>query len=84
VPGPARFSEDEIDERVRHDLGRWEKKGEVRLTGQDGPREFAVTGNEAGKALRSFIKNRLAAFGPQQDAMLATDPFMAHSLLSPR
>jgi deoxyribodipyrimidine photolyase-related protein len=56
VPGPARFSEDEIDERVRHDLGRWEKKGEVRLTGQDGPREFAVTGNEAGKALRSFIK----------------------------
>jgi hypothetical protein len=54
----------------------------VRLTGQDGPHEFPVTGGEAGKALRSFVKNRLPAFGPQQDAMLATDPFMAHSLLS--
>jgi deoxyribodipyrimidine photolyase-related protein len=83
VRDPARFTEDEIDEQVRRDLDRWEKAGQVRLTGRDGPREFPVTRAEARRALRSFIKNRLPAFGPQQDAMLAADPVMAHSLLSP-
>jgi deoxyribodipyrimidine photolyase-related protein len=83
VRGPARFTEDEIDEQVRQDLDRWEKAGQVRLAGRDGPREFPVTRAEARRALRSFIKNRLPAFGPQQDAMLAADPVMAHSLLSP-
>ena len=83
VRRPARFTEDEIDEQVRRDLDRWQKAGEVQLTGRDGPREFPVTRAEARRALRSFIKNRLPAFGPQQDAMLATDPVMAHSLLSP-
>jgi deoxyribodipyrimidine photolyase-related protein len=83
VRGPARYTEDEIDEQVRRDLDRWETAGQVRLAGRDGPREFPVTRAEARRALRSFIRNRLPAFGPQQDAMLAADPVMAHSLLSP-
>ena len=82
VPGPLGFNEDEIDEQVRRDLDRWQDAGEVQLTGDDGAREFAVTRTEARRALRFFVKNRLPAFGPQQDAMLAADPVMAHSLLS--
>jgi deoxyribodipyrimidine photolyase-like uncharacterized protein len=42
----------------------------------------AGTWTEAIKALRFFVTNRLPAFGPAQDAMLAADPVMAHSLLS--
>jgi deoxyribodipyrimidine photolyase-related protein len=82
LPGPAGFDEDEIDEQVRRDLDQWQAAGEVQLTGDDGPREFAVTRREAERALRSFVTDRLPAFGPQQDAMLAADPVMAHSLLS--
>jgi deoxyribodipyrimidine photolyase-related protein len=83
LPAPPAFAEDEIDERVRHDLDAWQRSGDVRLTGQDGPREFPVTRAEALVALRSFVRDRLPAFGPQQDAMLAADPVLAHSLLSP-
>jgi deoxyribodipyrimidine photolyase-related protein len=49
------------------------ENGQVRLTGQDGAREFPVMRAGARRALRSFIKNRLPAFGPQQDARPATD-----------
>jgi (6-4)DNA photolyase len=83
LPARLRFVEDEIDEQVRRDLDSWEKSGLVRLTGRDGPREFPVTREEALAALRDFVRHRLASFGPQQDAMLATDPVLAHSLLSP-
>ncbi|GAA2986705.1 cryptochrome/photolyase family protein [Streptosporangium longisporum] len=83
VPGPWTAEEDEIDERVRHDLDRWERDGEVSFVGRDGPRTFPATVAEARSALRHFIDHRLPAFGPHQDAMLAGDPFMAHSMLSP-
>jgi deoxyribodipyrimidine photolyase-related protein len=83
VPPPKRPAEDDIDQQVRHDLDAWEKAGDVRFTGQDGPREFPVTRREALAALRAFVRDRLAAFGPQQDAMLADDPVLAHSHLSP-
>ncbi|MGC5014357.1 cryptochrome/photolyase family protein [Streptosporangium sp. DT93] len=83
VPGPWTAEEDEIDERVRHDLDRWERDGEVSFVGRDGPRTFPATAAEARDALRSFVGERLPAFGPHQDAMLADDPFMAHSMLSP-
>ncbi|MGV9341281.1 cryptochrome/photolyase family protein [Streptomyces sp. NPDC003688] len=33
-------------------------------------------------ALRRFTEHRLAGFGPHEDAMLAADPVMSHSLLS--
>jgi deoxyribodipyrimidine photolyase-related protein len=83
LPPPERFGEDEIDDQVRRDLDAWQRAGQVQLTGQDGPREFPVTRAEAQAALRTFVRDRLPVFGPQQDAMLAADPVMAHSLLSP-
>ena len=82
-PAPPAVTEDEIDEQVRRDLDDWQRAGDVRLTGRDGPREFPVTRAEAVTALAAFVRDRLPDFGPQQDAMLAGDPVMAHSLLSP-
>lgn len=82
VPPPWWPEEDEIDEQVRADLDRWERDGSVAFVGRDGPREFAVTRAEAERALRHFLRDRLPHFGPHEDAMLAGDPWMAHSLLS--
>ncbi len=81
VPPPWRPEEDEIDEKVRADLDRWERDG-VEFVGRDGPREFAVTAAEAQAALTVFLRDRLPYFGPHEDAMLSGDRFMAHSLLS--
>ena len=74
--------EDDIDEQVRHDLDRWERAGDVRFIGRDGPRRFPATRQEALAAFTHFVDRRLAAFGPFEDAMLADDPWMAHSLAS--
>ena len=85
VPGLAEPwwpSEDQIDDEVRHDLDRWERDGDVTFVGRDGPRRFAATRAEAQSVLDSFVEGRLGAFGPHEDAMLAQDPWMAHSLLS--
>ncbi|CAN5137415.1 cryptochrome/photolyase family protein [soil metagenome] len=75
-------TEDEIDEEVRADLDGWSRDGTVRLVGDDGPRRFAATESEAHEALDDFLTHRLADFGPYEDAMLASDWTMAHSLLS--
>ncbi|KAB8160265.1 cryptochrome/photolyase family protein [Streptomyces sp. 3MP-14] len=82
LPAPYRPREDAIDEEVRRDLDRWERAGEVSFVGADGPRRFPATRREALAALRRFVRRRLADFGPQEDAMLADDPVMSHSLLS--
>ena len=50
--------------------------------GRDGPRWFAVTADEARRALAHFVEHRLPHFGPHEDAMLHDDWAMAHSLLS--
>jgi len=73
--------EDEIDAEVRRDLERLVTTG-VRFVGEDGPRRFAVTREEAVAALDRFVTGRLAQFGPYEDAMLAEDRWLAHSLLS--
>ena len=52
------------------------------FVGHDGPRRFAVTRAEALAAMRHFLDHRLGAFGTYEDAMLAGDRWMAHSLLS--
>ncbi|MCF6525169.1 cryptochrome/photolyase family protein [Streptomyces sp. JJ36] len=82
VPAPYRPREDEIDDEVRHDLDRWERAGEVRFVGRDAPRRFPATRRQALTALRRFVRDRLPAFGPYEDAMLADDPVLSHSLLS--
>lgn len=74
--------EDEIDEEVRADLDRWEADGDVSFVGVDGPRRFAASRREALHVLRDFVGKRLAAFGPHEDAVLAGDDWMAHSMLS--
>jgi len=78
VPGPWQPPEDEIDERVRADLDRMD----LPTVGRDGPRWFAVTADEARRALAHFVQERLPHFGPPEDAMLTDDWAMAHSLLS--
>lgn len=82
LPDPWQPREDAVDEEVRADLDRWERDGEVSFVGRDGPRRFPVTRREALSALRHFVTHRLPDFGPQEDAMLAADPVMGHSLLS--
>lgn len=79
---PWRPREDAIDDEVRRDLDRWEREGAVRFVGRDGPRAFPATRREALAALRHFLRHRLPAFGPYEDAMLAADPVMSHSRLS--
>nr|WP_230416027.1 cryptochrome/photolyase family protein [Micromonospora tarapacensis] len=81
VPPPPMPREDEIDAEVRADLDRWEREG-IRFVGRDGPRRFPVITREAQARLRHFLKHRLPRFGPYEDAMLAGDPWLAHSLLS--
>ncbi|MGC5032677.1 cryptochrome/photolyase family protein [Micromonospora sp. DT229] len=81
VPPPPMPREDDIDAEVRKDLDRWEREG-IRFVGRDGPRRFPVTTREAQARLRHFLKHRLPHFGPYEDAMLAGDPWLAHSLLS--
>ena len=83
VPEPWWPGEDDVDAQVREDLDRWERDGLVSFVGDDGPRWAPVTRWEALAALEHFVEHRLAAFGPSEDAMLAQDPWMAHSALSP-
>ena len=82
VPEPWWPEEDEIDAQVRADLDRWQAEG-MAFVGEDGPRWAAVTRAEAVAALDRFVAQRLVHFGPHEDAMLADDPWMAHSALSP-
>ena len=60
----------------------WQAEGRIQLLGRPGPRRFAATRAEALLALDDFVATRLGDFGPFEDAMLAGDPVMAHSLLS--
>ncbi|WP_291050671.1 cryptochrome/photolyase family protein [Herbiconiux sp.] len=82
LPDPLWPEEDEIDDQVRADLDRWQREGVVDLVGDDGPRRFAATRDEAVSALTDFVESRLNDFGPFEDAMLGGDWTMAHSLLS--
>ncbi|MFD7878967.1 cryptochrome/photolyase family protein [Streptomyces sp. NPDC059766] len=82
APAPYRPREDAIDDEVRHDLDHWERTGRVSFVGRDGPRLFPASRREARSALRRFVTHRLAGFGPYEDAVLAADPVLSHSLLS--
>jgi deoxyribodipyrimidine photolyase-related protein len=82
VPSPPAIVEDDIDAAVREELDRWERDDGIAFVGNDGPRLFPITRREALARLRHFVTHRLASFGRYEDAMLAGDPFMAHSMLS--
>ena len=78
VPKPYQPREDDIDKQVRHDLDRMQ----LPTVGNDGPRLFAVTPNEAKRALDRFIDHRLSSFGRYEDAIMGQEWAMSHSLLS--
>lgn len=78
APAPYRPRESEIDDQVRRDLDRMN----LDTVGVDGPRLFAVTPAEAKRALDRFIEHRLPLFGRYEDAIMAEDWAMSHSLLS--
>jgi deoxyribodipyrimidine photolyase-related protein len=84
VPAPPPWlpEEDGIDAEVRRDLDGWVADGDISFAGDDGPRLFPVTRAETVHRLEDFLGSRLAAFGPHEDAMLAGDPWLAHSMLS--
>ncbi len=67
---------------MRDDLDRWAKDHSVEFVGADRPRFAAVTRAEALEALEWFVEHRLDGFGPHEDAMLAGDRWMSHSVLS--
>jgi deoxyribodipyrimidine photolyase-related protein len=83
TPAPWQPVEDEIDAQVRGDLDELERRGLASFGGVDGPRLFAATRTEALTAANWFIDHRLDDFGPYEDAVIADNWAMAHSLLSP-
>ncbi len=64
APAPWHPTEDEIDAQVRRDLDAAVAAGELTLWGEDAPRAYAVTEEEAAAALDDFIEHRLVEFGP--------------------
>jgi deoxyribodipyrimidine photolyase-related protein len=82
VPEPWWPAEDDVDAQVRELLDRWAKDDGIEFVGEDRPRIFAVTREEALAALEWFVEHRLDGFGPHEDAMLAQDRWMSHSVLS--
>lgn len=78
-PRPPQFSPDETTQDV---LTLVEAQFPDHF-GRLRPFGWAVTRPEALKALTHFITNALPTFGDEQDAMLADDPTLSHSLLSP-
>ncbi|WP_354698317.1 (6-4) photolyase [Paraconexibacter sp. AEG42_29] len=82
APEPWAPDEDDIDAAVRADLDALAADG-VAFFGDDAPRRYAVTPDEARSALADFVDHRLRDFGPWQDAMAdPSQPFLFHSLLS--
>ncbi|MCW2608394.1 MAG: deoxyribodipyrimidine photolyase-related protein [Frankiales bacterium] len=80
---PGEVVEDDVDAEVREDLDRMVRDGRAEFVGEDRPRWSPATRWEAAAALQHFVEHRLPTFGAHEDAMLARDPWMSHSVLSP-
>ena len=76
--GPMHFTPDEVTEEVLDLVA--ERFGEN--FGALRPFWFAVTREQARRALTHFIKGGLPKFGDYQDAMLSDERFLWHSVLS--
>lgn len=78
IPAPLSFSPDAITREVIDLVER-------RFAGHPGSLrrfDWPVTAGQAEKALQDFVENRLALFGPFQNAMWTGQPWLYHSRLS--
>ncbi len=78
-PPPFRIDSDEITREVISLV----KKQLPDLPGSVDDFAWPVTADDAEKALSHFIRYRLENFGPWQDVMVAEEPWLFHSHISP-
>lgn len=81
-PVPWTPTEDDVDEAVRAQVRGFQQALDLELYGAMDRRIFPTTAAEATAALTDFLDHRLAGFGPLEDAVVADEPTMWHSLLS--
>lgn len=78
IPEPVRFAPDAITRAVMAEVATLPQS-----VGDSGGFDLAVTRNDAEQAFEDFIRHRLHAFGPYEDAMSRRSAVLFHSLLSP-
>jgi deoxyribodipyrimidine photolyase-related protein len=78
-PKPQWFEPDGITQAVIKKV----ENLDIPTFGQATPFRWGVTRNQALQVLETFIAERLATFGPYQDAMVTGEDTMWHALLSP-
>jgi deoxyribodipyrimidine photolyase-related protein len=78
VPAPPRFAPDAITRAVLADVEKYLGQHPGALEQFNWP----VTREDALRALKAFIDQRLPQFGRYQDAMWSDEPFLFHSLIS--
>ncbi|MEI7656490.1 MAG: cryptochrome/photolyase family protein [Phycisphaerae bacterium] len=78
-PRPLRFEPDAVTRDVMATIERMLPEAPGTLESFAWP----VTREQALETLQDFVARRLAEFGPFEDAMWSTEPFVYHSLLSP-
>lgn len=77
-PTRLRFPPDALTRQVMAEVAVWEP-----AVGSVAGFDLAVTPAQAGQALEDFLDQRLALFGPYEDAMTRRSELLYHSLLSP-
>lgn len=87
-PEPPRFEPDELTRSVREWVqtdfdGGYDDRPSGGSWADPVDFRWPVTRAQALVALEAFVENRLAMFGPYQDAMVAGEWAMNHSLLAP-
>ncbi len=78
IPEPVRFAPDAITQAVMAEVAAL-----PHAVGDAGGFDLAVTRADAEAAFEDFIRHRLHAFGPYEDAMSRRSAVLFHSLLSP-
>lgn len=78
IPEPYQQSVDKITQEVMTLVN----KAFADHFGDTNEFHYAVTRNDAKKALKSFIQNRLPEFGHYQDVMMQDQPWLFHSHIS--